>query len=177
MHTPDNSQTIVSLFRQRAKEFPANTAVVFKDNHYTYQEVDSLSDRIASYITAQGLGNEDVVSILIPRCEWMAIASLAVLKAGCAYQPLDPSYPKERLNFMMKDAGAKMLISLTPAPSPVGEGKEWLAGLDYIGEAGIPVFDLADVDSLPTPLPNRGGVGEGAVLIAFHLTLNPLNNG
>ncbi|MBR4516996.1 MAG: amino acid adenylation domain-containing protein, partial [Bacteroidaceae bacterium] len=42
---------------------------------------------------------------------WMAIASLGILKAGCAYQPLDPSYPKERLNFMMQDASAKLLIA------------------------------------------------------------------
>ena len=73
--------------------------------------MDAISERIANYLVKQGLGNEDVVSVLIPRCEWMAIASLGVLKAGCAYQPLDPSYPAERLNFMMKDANTKMLIA------------------------------------------------------------------
>ena len=103
--------TIVSLFRQQAKETPENIAVVYKDRHYTYADVDAISDRIAGYIASKGLGLEDVVSVLIPRCEWMAIASLGVLKAGCAYQPLDPSYPKERLNFMMKDADAKLLIA------------------------------------------------------------------
>ena len=72
--------------------------------------VDEISDHIAAYIAGKGLGREDVVSVLIPRCEWMPIASLGVLKAGCAYQPLDPSYPKERLNFMMQDASAKLLI-------------------------------------------------------------------
>ena len=107
----DDTQTIVSLFCQQAKATPDNIAVVFKDKKYTYQEVDEISDRIAAYIVAKGLENEDVVSVLIPRCEWMAIASLGVLKAGCAYQPLDPSYPKERLNFMMQDASAKLLIA------------------------------------------------------------------
>jgi len=107
----DDTQTIVSLFRQQAKATPENIAVVFKDKKYTYAEVDKISDRIANHIVAKGLGNEDVVSVLIPRCEWMAIASLGVLKAGCAYQPLDPSYPKERLNFMMQDANAKLLIA------------------------------------------------------------------
>ena len=107
----DDTQTIVSLFRQQANATPENVAVVFKDKKYTYAEVDEISDRIANHIVAKGLGNEDVVSVLIPRCEWMAIASLGVLKAGCAYQPLDPSYPKERLNFMMQDANAKLLIA------------------------------------------------------------------
>ena len=107
----DDTQTIVSLFRRQAQATPENIAVVFKDKRYTYQEVDAISDRIAAYIAGKGLGLEDVVSVLIPRSEWMAIASLGVLKAGCAYQPLDPSYPKERLNFMMQDASAKLLIA------------------------------------------------------------------
>ena len=107
----DDSQTIVSLFRSQAKATPDNIAVVYKDRKFTYAEVDELSDRIAGYIASKGLGSEDVVSVLIPRCEWMVIASLGVLKAGCAYQPLDSTYPKERLNFMMQDAGAKLLIA------------------------------------------------------------------
>ncbi len=121
----DDTQTIVSLFRRQAKATPDNIAIAFKDKKYTYQEVDEISDRIAGYIvdrlqllakSGDGAGqtvdnSEPVVSILIPRCEWMAIASLGVLKAGCAYQPLDPSYPKERLNFMMQDAHAQMLIA------------------------------------------------------------------
>ena len=107
----DDTQTIVSLFRKQVEQTPDNLAVVYHDHRYTYREVDEISERIAGYVKAQGLGNEDVVSVLIPRCEWMAIVSLGVLKAGCAYQPLDPSYPAERLNFMMKDADAKLLIA------------------------------------------------------------------
>ena len=107
----DNTQTLVSLFRHQAKATPQNIAVVYQEKRYTYAEVDEISDRIAGYIAAKGLGEEDVVSVLIPRCEWMAIASLGVMKAGCAYQPLDPTYPQERLNFMMQDAGAKLLIA------------------------------------------------------------------
>ena len=107
----DTTQTIVSLFRQQAKATPDNIAVVYKDRRFTYAEVDQMSDRIAGHIASKGLGEEDVVSVLISRSEWMVIASLGVQKAGCAYQPLDPSYPAERLNFMMQDAGAKLLIA------------------------------------------------------------------
>ena len=107
----DDTQTIVSLFRQQAKATPQNIAVVYQDKRFTYAEVDEISDRIAGYVASKGLGAEDVVSVLIPRCEWMPIASLGVMKAGCAYQPLDPTYPKERLNFMMQDASAKLLIA------------------------------------------------------------------
>ena len=110
-HPYDDTQTVVSLFRRQAKATPDAEAVVFKDHRYTYAEVDDISDRIAGYILSKGLGVGDAVSVIIPRCEWMAIASLGILKAGCAYQPLDPSYPKERLNFMVQDASAKLLIA------------------------------------------------------------------
>ena len=107
----DDSQTIVSLFRRQAQATPDALATVYLDKRFTYAQVDEISDNIAAYIAGKGLGAEDVVSVLIPRSEWMPIASLGVLKAGCAYQPLDPSYPKERLNFMMQDASAKLLIA------------------------------------------------------------------
>ncbi len=107
----DATQTIVSLFAEQVRKNPDNIAVVYTDRQYTYAEVDKLSDGIAAYIGTKGLQPEQVVSIIIPRCEWMAIASLGVLKAGCAYQPLDPTYPKERLNFMMQDANAQLLIA------------------------------------------------------------------
>ena len=107
----DNTQTVVSLFRRQAKATPDAEAVVFKNHRYTYAEVDDISDRIAAHIASMGLGEGDAVSVIIPRSEWMAIASMGILKAGCAYQPLDPSYPKERLNFMVKDADARLLIA------------------------------------------------------------------
>jgi amino acid adenylation domain-containing protein/thioester reductase-like protein len=107
----DTTQTIVSLFRHQVQQTPDNMAVVYHDNRYTYRQVDDITERIAAYLVSKGLGREDVVSIIIPRCEWMPIAALGVLKAGCAYQPLDPSYPAERLNFMIQDASAKMLIA------------------------------------------------------------------
>ena len=144
----DATQTIVSLFGRQVKATPGNIAVVYKDRRYTYAQVDEMSDRLAGYIQSMGLGAEDVVSVLIPRCEWMAIASLGILKAGCAYQPLDPSYPKERLNFMMQDANARLLISLAPESSSSDGEDGWLAGLDYIAESGIPVFDLAGASLL-----------------------------
>ena len=140
----DDTQTIVSLFCKQAKATPDNIAVVFKDKKYTYREVDEISDRIAGYISSrfkvQGSSEEPVISILIPRSEWMAIASLGVLKAGCAYQPLDPSYPKERLNFMMQDASAKLLIADEELRDIVDE---------YQGE----VLLTKDIENLPnTPI-------------------------
>ncbi len=132
----DASETIVSLFRRRVAENPDKPAVVYEDKVLTYREVDAISEKIAGKILALGLGRESVVSVLIPRCEWMSVASLGVLKAGCAYQPLDPGYPKERLNFMIHDASAKLLIA-----------DESLIGL--VDEYKGPVLLTKDIASLP----------------------------
>ncbi|MCF0175190.1 MAG: non-ribosomal peptide synthetase, partial [Bacteroidales bacterium] len=107
----DASKTVVDLFRIQAEKTPSATAIVAGSASLTYSELDELSDRVAKYLIAKGLGKEDAVSIIIPRTEMMAVCSVGVLKAGLTYQPLDPSYPVERLNFMMKDAKAKFLIA------------------------------------------------------------------
>ena len=107
----DRSKTISDMFDEMVQNIPTNTAVVFKDKKYTYQELDEISDRLGKYIASLGIGTEDVVSILIPRCEYMAIAPMGVIKAGAAYQPLDPSYPKDRLMYMLEDSAAKLLIA------------------------------------------------------------------
>jgi len=107
----DTTQTIVSLFRKQAQKTPDAPAVCYEGFTCTYAQADALTDRIAAAIAAKGLKNEDVVSVLIGRSQWMPLASLGILKAGCAYQPLDPSYPEERLNFMIGDAAAKLLIA------------------------------------------------------------------
>lgn len=146
----DTSHTIVSLFRRQAQATPDNLAVVYKDSRYTYAQVDAISDRIAAYLIAKGLKTEDVVSVLIQRCQWMAIASLGVLKAGCAYQPLDPSYPRERLNFMMKDANVRLLIADEALRELVSEyGGEVLLTRDI---DGLPASTLPEVDIRPEQL-------------------------
>ncbi|MBO4400577.1 MAG: amino acid adenylation domain-containing protein [Selenomonadaceae bacterium] len=107
----DKTQTVVSLFAAAAEKFPNNTAVIFDAKKFSYREVDALSNDIAAYILGKNIGRGDVASILIPRSEFMPVTALGALKAGCAYQPLDPTYPPERLNFMIKDASAKILIT------------------------------------------------------------------
>ena len=107
----DRTSTVVSLFKNAAKKFPDNIAVIYEDKQCTYSEVDRLSDNIAAFIESNCCSKGDVVSILIPRGVYQVIASLGALKAGCAYQPLDATYPTERLNFMIKDADAGLLIT------------------------------------------------------------------
>ena len=135
----DVTRTIVSLFRAQAAETPEGLAVVYHDVRLTYKEVDEKTDAIAAQVRKiTGEGPETVVSILIGRSEWMVLAALGVLKSGCAYQPLDPSYPAERLNFMMQDADARLLIA----------EEELLEKVDYQGPVLL-TKELADVRPEP----------------------------
>ena len=102
--------TVLEAFHQQVKAHPDQTAVVYENIRLTYAEVEKLTDNLAAYIETQ-VPAGSVVGIMLGRNEYMMLAPLGALKAGCAYLPLDPSYPPERLEFMIKDAGAKMLVA------------------------------------------------------------------
>ena len=106
----EKGKTILDDFLEVVKKHPNQTAVVFKDKKYTYKEVDEISTRIANELIRLGARKEKVVSILIHKSEFVALASLGVIKSGAAYQPLDPTYPEDRLNFMVNDSSAVILI-------------------------------------------------------------------
>ena len=146
---------IVTLFKRMVKKYPHNDAVIFREKRLTYQELDKLSDKIASFIQSRGIGKEDIVSILVPRGEYMVIAALGVLKAGAAYEPLDPSYPPERLNFMVKNAAAKLVVADDSLLSLLSE---------YKGET----LRIKDVDALPDSSPADPGLtGENMFIILY----------
>ncbi|MBQ0024343.1 MAG: amino acid adenylation domain-containing protein [Bacteroidales bacterium] len=108
----DRSKTFVDLFREQAARTPDNIAVVFKEKSLTYRELDDKTNRLAAYLQkGYGIGHEDVVGVLVRRSELMAVYSIAVLKAGAAYMPLDNGLPAERLDFMTKDAGVRLILA------------------------------------------------------------------
>lgn len=107
----DLNKGFLELFREQVEKHPDKIALVYKENKYTYRELDILTDKIAGYLVQNGCCTGDFVPILVNRCEYMTICSIGVLKSGAAYEPLDPSHPMERISFMIQDASAKMLIA------------------------------------------------------------------
>jgi len=102
---------IISMYREAVENYPDNKAVVFGDKILTYRQLDEITERLAGYLCSKGIGRGKVVSILIPRCEYMPITAIGVLKTGAAYQPLDSTYPTDRLTLMMEDANCDLLIA------------------------------------------------------------------
>ena len=77
----------------------------------TYGELDARANQLAHHLRALGVGPETVVALCVERSPEMLVGLLGILKAGGAYLPLDPSYPPERLAFMLEDAGAPVLVT------------------------------------------------------------------
>src|SRR5262245_5842670 len=103
--------TLPQLFAAQAAATPDAVAVVFEGEQLSYGELEVRANQLAHQLRARGVGAESVVGVCLERSLELVVALIAILKAGGAYLPLDPGYPRERLNFMLADAAAAVLLT------------------------------------------------------------------
>ncbi|OAI83685.1 non-ribosomal peptide synthetase, partial [Pseudomonas putida] len=120
-------QCIHSLFSARAKAAPHAGALTFRGQTLSYAELDARANRLAWMLREQGVGPQVQVGLALERSLEMVIGLLAILKAGGAYVPLDPEYPLERLHYMIRDSGVRLLLSDTRLLEALGELPEGVA--------------------------------------------------
>ena len=107
-----HNQTIHQIFEEQVKETPDNIAVVYEDTKLTYKELNRRSNQLAHYLLDNyQIKPDDLIALCLERSEHMLIAILAVLKSGAAYVPIDPSYPEARIQYMLIDTNAKVLLT------------------------------------------------------------------
>ncbi|PYF76880.1 non-ribosomal peptide synthetase [Pedobacter nutrimenti] len=112
LETEEFTQSLLpNLFADIAETYPDHTAIHFKNNTVSYRKLREASDLVAYYLIGQGIEKGDVVAILLDRSERLVICLMGILKAGAAYLPLDPEYPQHRIEFMLEDSGAKLLLT------------------------------------------------------------------
>jgi len=99
------------LFEAQVEQTPDAVAVIFNDESLTYRELNQRANQLAHFLRARGVGAESLVGICVERSLEMLVAVLGVLKAGAAYVPLDPNYPRARLNLMLADAGVSLVLT------------------------------------------------------------------
>jgi amino acid adenylation domain-containing protein len=104
-------RSVEDLFEEQAKVAPDAVAVLFDDQHVTYSELDARANQLAHCLRGAGVGPESLVGIFLERSVRMAIAALGALKAGGAYLPIDPAYPKERIEYVMENSRTAALIT------------------------------------------------------------------
>ena len=106
------------LFEEQVEKTPRKTAADIDGRQLTYEELNATANRIARYLRETGVRRESLVGISLGRSLEMVAALLGILKAGAAYVPLDPWYPRDRLAFMIEDAKIELLLTereLAPA--------------------------------------------------------------
>ncbi len=99
------------LFEQQVAMHPDTLAVVFEDQRLTYGELNVRANQLAHYLIGIGVQPDDRVAISVERGLDLVVGLLGILKAGGAYLPLDPSYPAERLQYMLHDGAPKVLLT------------------------------------------------------------------
>ncbi len=107
---PEN-KCLHQLFEQQVVHQPEKVAVIFRDQQLTYAELNRRSNQLAHYLRRLGVGPDILVGMFMERSLEMVIALYGILKAGGAYVPIDPSYPKDRIAFMVKDTQVPVLIT------------------------------------------------------------------
>jgi amino acid adenylation domain-containing protein len=104
---------LAELFERQVRRTPQAPALWFAGESISYSELDGRANQVARMLRQRGAGEESRIGVCMERSREMVVAVLGILKAGAAYVPLDPAYPKPRLGFMMRDAG--LLLTLTQA--------------------------------------------------------------
>ncbi len=135
--TPD--VTVTGLFERQAAETPEATAVVFEDVELTYRELDERANRLAGQLAARGLGPETLAGLAVPRSAELAVAMLAILKAGAAYLPIDPKYPSSRLDFVLSEADPVFVLTDSATAPVLPETEVPVVCLDELADETVAV--------------------------------------
>ena len=104
-------KTIMNLFEEQVAADPAATALVFEDEKLTYGQLNDRANQLAHFLRDKGVAEGSMVAISIERSINMMVGILAILKAGGAYVPIDASYPVERIQFMLEDTAARVVLT------------------------------------------------------------------
>ncbi len=165
-------QCIHELFEQQVRKNSNAIAVVFEDRQLTYSELNAHANQIAHSLRAKGICSEVLVGLFLPRSVEMIIGILGVLKAGGAYLPIDPSYPQERIAFMIDDAKPQVIVTqsefmelLPDAPEKLSLDHNLAAETDYFDSNPI---STAAANNLAYVIYTSGSTGRPKGVMVTH---------
>lgn len=99
------------LISQKTREYPQKNAISFRNKNISYQDLNERANRLANLLIKRGIQKGDRIALALDRSEELIIALIGIMKSGAAYVPLDPAYPKKQIEYMLKDASARILLT------------------------------------------------------------------
>src|ERR1700704_2482618 len=99
------------LFETQVERTPEAVAVVSGDKQFSYRELNARANQLARFLKRFGVGPDSLVGLCVERSPEMIVGILGILKAGAGYVPMDPTYPGDRLSFMLQDANVFVLLT------------------------------------------------------------------
>ncbi len=167
--------TLHGLFEARAARRPGRTAVVTASGRtLSYAELDERANRVARALRAEGVGPDDRVAVMMERGPRLLVALLGILKSGGAYVPVDPGHPAGRVDFLLRDSRAKLVIvDDAPAGLPPDATARHIDGL--LTGSGAPVEPVATSRDLAYVIYTSGSTGQPkGVMVEHHSVVNRL---
>lgn len=104
-------KTVHQLFEEQVERTPDRTALCYGSREFTYSDINSLSNSLAYQLISNGVSSGDIVGLVMQRTYYIPATILAILKVGAAYLPVDPNYPKDRINYIVDDARCKIILT------------------------------------------------------------------
>lgn len=129
----DNIDCVHNLISNQSKKTPQSVAVVYGNESITYEELNQRSNRLARFLIKKGVTKDSLTGLCIERSVEMVVGILGILKAGSAYVPIDPSYPKSRVEFMIKDSCAEYILTQKDLSANLPKGDFVFVEIDNTG--------------------------------------------
>ncbi|MFB1479128.1 non-ribosomal peptide synthase/polyketide synthase, partial [Corallococcus sp. RDP092CA] len=150
--------TFPALFEAQVRRAPDAQALVFEEASLTYARLDARANQLAHHLRTLGVGPEVRVALCVERSLDLAVAMLGIQKAGGAFVPLDPSYPRERLSFMLEDSGAPVLVTQDSLSQQLPAEGRRVVRMDV---------DAAHLQTLPESAPVSGASADSLAYVIY----------
>jgi len=146
------------LFEDQVEKTPERVAITFEGKSLTYRELNARANQLAHYLQKRGVTRDSNVGLIMERSPDMIVGVLGVLKAGGAYVPLDPEYPEARLAYMLRDCGARLILTHSSMVDRLPP---------YDGETLLLDMDGEEIDSMPEVRPERVNSSRDLVYVIY----------
>jgi amino acid adenylation domain-containing protein len=145
-----DASSIQEMFERQVDQTPDSMALVCDGQELTYRELNERANQLAHYLRERGVGPDTMVAMCLHRSAQLIIALMGILKAGGAYVPLDPGYPESRLELMMADSGAPLLVTEKSLANKVAAPADSIICIDEIAD-GLSQHSQANPEPLTQP--------------------------